>query len=87
MPVTADPPLSICVGVAGFICRKFALEPVVLKNGGFSENEAESRDATRDLYAEIVVSVFVPSVKIVEPKKSLLFDALAYDVSVVELRR
>src|SRR5688572_17274349 len=38
-------PLSICVGVAGLMCRNAAAEPLVLRNGGFSVTETESRGA------------------------------------------
>ena len=77
IPETGVPPLSSWVATPGFICKKFAFAPAVLRNGGFSEKEFESREATLVLYAEIVTSVLVPSVKIVEPKKSLLFEAAA----------
>ena len=77
IPETGVPPLSSWVATALLMCRKFALEPVVLRNGGFSLNDALSRVATRILYAAIVVSEFVPSLKIVGAKKSLLFDVLS----------
>ncbi len=49
------------------MCRKFGLEPVVLRNGGSSVKDAESRGAivpavkTPPLYAAIVCALLVPS--------------------------
>ena len=44
-PAMGAAPPSIWVAIVGSICRKVALDPVVLRNGGFSLNEAESRGA------------------------------------------
>ena len=67
MPAIGAAPLSSCVGVAGLMCRKSALEPVVLRNGGsFAKrcriprrNSAGGEHAA--LYAAIVCAVLVPS--------------------------
>jgi hypothetical protein len=55
----AAPP-SIWVGIAGLICRKVGLDPVVLRKDGFSLNDTESLGAIvpapeeKALYAAMV---------------------------------
>ena len=59
-PAMGAAPPSIWVGIAGLICRKVGLDPVVLRKDGFSLNDTESLGAIvpapeeKALYAAMV---------------------------------